>query len=177
MVAIPMAILLLVLASLPTAASSGVVGRWSLIDTSDYPGATCVFHNFNPQDNLFRIRVRAPVIYAINSTPGRDTETVGWRWIIQSSTDSGQTWPVVAKGPIAKAFATDTYNAQWKSLTSTWNLPSNSVAGAFRVQVVAFWYTKTGATRSTDRQLVLHYVDRYGGQDHELNTFCGDTLG
>src|SRR3954463_3911580 len=82
--------LALLLLSLP-ASAAGAAGRWSPIDTDRYPGATCFFHT-TPDDELHYMSVRAPVIYAIDSTPAIDQQTVGWRFTIQASDDSGTAW-------------------------------------------------------------------------------------
>src|SRR5262245_1451244 len=104
----------LVLGALQGAVTSaaGTTGRWSLIDTARYPGATCYFAFTLSDDTLHRISVRAPVMFAVDATSGVDRQTVGWRFIIQHSDDGLTSWQVEKNGPMVLARASDQYNAQ-----------------------------------------------------------------
>ena len=172
---VAVAVLLTMLAGVPASAAT-TTGRWSLIDTPRYPGATCVFHT-SPDDELHQIHVRAPVIFAVDATTGVDTEIVGWRLLVQYSDDSMATWHVLEKGPIVKASATDRYNAQWSSLTGVWKRGTGALHGAYRAMVSMIWYDPKGKIQGLVQAVVANYVDFYNGANQEPNTFCGDTLG
>jgi hypothetical protein len=165
----------LVIALATPASASGTTGRWSLIDTVLYPGATCFFHT-TPDDELHRIRVRAPVIYAVDRTSAVDRQTVGWRWTIQVSDNGGVTYHGLRQGPIVTATATDRYNAQWPSLSSTFVRVGNLHA-AYRAVVTMIWYTPGGAIGGTQRATVAHYVDHFNGADQAPGDHCHATLG
>jgi hypothetical protein len=172
-------VLALVIAAFPSAvvlASTGTVGRWSLIDTDRYPGATCVYHT-TPDDEVHQIRIRAPVIYAIDATSGVDTQTVGWRWIVQYSTDLGATWHLEQRGPIVKAAATDRYNAQWPKLVGTWDRGTTALHGVYRAVVSMIWFTPGGGVQGRTNAIVAHYIEFYDGKFHAAENACATTLG
>jgi hypothetical protein len=171
------ALVALVVAASPAAANShaGNVAVHALIDTEQFPGVTCVFR-VTPDDYLQRIRVRAPIVYAFDRTAGTDTQWVGWRYRIQSSSN-GTDWADVQGGTSAfvKAKATDGYNAQWTS--RVWDVPQPPV-GLFRVIVAIRWYSPTSG--HVDGHALLspvYYL--YAGKDvtRYVDTRCGDTLG
>jgi len=158
------------------ASAAGTTGRWSLIDTARYPGATCYFGS-TTDDSLHRISVRAPVMFAFDATSSVNRQKVGWRWVIQHYDGVSMTWQVDKKGPTVLAMASDQYNAQWPSLTGTYNRGSAPLYGGYRAIVVMSWYGPRGGIQGSQRAIVAHYVDHYNGADHGANTYCADTLG
>jgi hypothetical protein len=173
---IALALVVVALAS-ASALASGTVGRWSLIDTARYPGATCFFRNLVSDDHIYQIRVRAPVMYAIDATSKVDHQQVGWHWVIQFSSDNGATWHLEKRGPMVRASATDAYNAQWPSQTGTWKRGSAPVRASYRAVVAMVWFTPSGGIQGQASPVVSHYVDFYNGQNQEPQTHCPDSLG
>jgi hypothetical protein len=175
--ALAVALLTLLSSAVAVGGSSGTTGRWALIDSARYPGATCVFHSSTADDALHQIRFRAPVVYAVDSTAGVDKQRVGWRWIVQYSNDGQNTWHVEKLGPTVRANATDTYNAQWPRQVGTWNRGTAPLHGAYRAIVSMIWFKANGTIGGQSNVLVTHYVTFYNGAAHGASTYCGDTLG
>ncbi len=60
---------------------TGMVGHWSLSDTSEIPGATCQYGAEYPPDNAgFRsMKVEPPVVFAADRNSGkREHRTIKW---------------------------------------------------------------------------------------------------
>jgi hypothetical protein len=157
------------------ASANGTVGRGTLVDTDASPAARCYFHT-TPDDELHGISVRAPFIYAVNSTPRVDRQTVGWRYTIQASDDSQVTWKTIATSSVVKARASDRTRAPWLTPSRTWARDA-TLHVVYRAFVTMLWYAHSGVVQGFKRVVVQHYVDHYNGADQEHNTFCGDTLG
>jgi hypothetical protein len=175
-IALAVVVLTVVSSAVTLGGGSGTTGRWTLIDSARYPGATCVFHTVG-DDEIHQIRFRAPVVYAVNSTTDVDTQQVGWRWIVQYSNDGQKTWHLEKRGPIVRTKASDTYNAQWPSQVGTWKRGQAPLRGVYRAVVSMVWFKSNGAVAGQVNALVIHYIDFYNGANQETNTFCGGTLG
>ncbi len=98
-------------AALSPGETSGVVGWYKHVDTSDRPGAVCRYETIHASDmgyeiKLDRIGVRPPKMRAVNGS-----QNVGWR-IVVWRLRSGFEPTVVARSPIQKATATETRTAE-----------------------------------------------------------------
>lgn len=170
-----------VLVTSGVAAAGQPTGVWSLIDTQQYPAVTCYFHNVTTDDYLYRISTRAPIVYAVDRTTGRDSQSVAWQARLQGYDYTNSVWVPLWKSKWVTRTATDAYNAQWPAWAVSAPIDSSlfQTYSAFRVRVAIRW-DHPGSTSSVDSSLVAtpqYYVDHYGGQDHEFVSSCGDTLG
>jgi hypothetical protein len=174
------ALVALIVAASPAAAEtpgphSGNVGVHALIDTNQFPGVTCVFHT-TPDDLLHRIKVRAPIVYAYDRTTGTDTEWVGWRFRIQTSTN-GTDWTDAPGGvsSFVKVQATDQYNAQWS--TRVYVVPQPP-AGSYRAVVNIRWYYPTAShVDGRSVRYPTYYLDAGQGVSRFVGTRCATSLG
>ena len=115
---------------------SGARGVHGLIDSAEFPAATCRF------DSLAQLRkfvVRAPIVYARDLGPGVQTRQVGWRFRIQYS--SGLGFSTYKTSSIVKASATDVTPAAFRQRSITF---SNAPEIVYRVRVDMFWYDAHG---------------------------------
>jgi hypothetical protein len=132
-------------AELPTHGASGNFGVHTLVDTTDYPGARCVYQldQGGGLQILMRIKVRPPIVFAFDRSKAVDRQTVSWRYRIWTANDpTVDTWQPLYKGPLQKATATDASNARFTP--QTYEVP-DSVHNAnphpyLLVQVVIRWY-------------------------------------
>lgn len=115
---------------------SGPIGKRSLNDTARHPGANCFYEDGDGRLGVAEIRVRPPRVFARNRTAGVDTQTVGWRAILQQTTDGGATWPETFSSPDYTASATDSTPAHFSA--HTYAVPDDA---RVRVQIQTFWYT------------------------------------
>jgi hypothetical protein len=154
-------------ASVVTPASvSGMVGVHVLLDTLEYPGITCAYHYFDPRDDLKRITVRAPIVYARNRTSATDSQTVGWRFRIQSRSSSSSDpadWETVYVSSVVKVKATDRYNAQWNQRSFS---PASGSGRSWRVLVDLSWFTPGGATEGKAKLRPANSQFTYNGETH-----------
>ena len=157
-----------------------VLGVHVLFDTAEYPAVTCKFHNFNPRDDLMKITVRPPVVYAVDRTSHTDVQTVGWRFRVQAVDIPNPTesdWFDVYISPIVKVTASDVYNAQWKA--RSFNIANGAAHGNWRAVVDMYWYNpKTGHQEGKATEHPVNYLQTWGTQSLLFGSpFCGDTLG
>lgn len=160
--------------TLPPPGHSGNYGLHSLIDNGEYPGVTCVYNNTKDNDFLRSMVVRAPIVYAVDRTSGVDTQTVGWKYTIQYTSDN-TTWHPLVTSTLVKATATDHANARFGSRTYDFGpFPSYS----YRVVVHILWFYPTSSVKNgTAAHLVTYYRGGGPGVSFVTTDFCGDTLG
>lgn len=162
------------------AGASGTFGVHVLLDTAEYPAVTCTFHNFDPRDDLMRITVRPPVLYAVDRASKTDTQKVGWRFRVQATdvpTPTESDWFDVYVAPIVKVTATDAYNGQWKARSFA---ISNGIAhDDWRAVVDMYWYNpSTGHQAGKAIEFPVNYLQAWGDQSALFGRqSCGETLG
>jgi hypothetical protein len=144
---------------------SGSRGVHGLVDSAEFPAATCRF------DSLFQLDkfvVRAPIVYARDTRPGVQTRQVGWRFRIQYS--SGLGFSTYRTSSIVKASATDQTPAAFIQRSMSF---SNAPEIVYRVRVDMYWYAADGHQigRAT------HAPDWYGwsAPTHGHGVVNGDT--
>lgn len=171
----------LLLSPLPAlASSSGSVGVHALIDTDKYPGVTCTFHNFDPRDDLKRITVRPPIVYAVDRSSAMDSQWVSWRFRVQVTdvpNPAPGDWYDLYTAPKVKVMATDAYNAQWTS--RSFAVVDGTAHADWRAVVDMYWFFPNKATQSGKAtQFPAFYQVRAGSDRHPTGRQgCGETLG
>jgi len=154
---------------------TGNFGVHDLTDNGQYPGATCTYNGVE----LSKISIRRPVVYAFNRTSHTDTQTVGYRYILEYndgkfSTTAYSDWPDAHLGKVIKATATDAANARWSAASYTF--PNGVAAGhqVWRISIRMFWYYPT-ATKIDGK--ALQVVENYQtGASTETQFFCYSAL-
>jgi hypothetical protein len=158
---------------------TGQVGVHMLIDTNEYPGVTCWFRPFNPRDDLKRIEVRPPVVYARNHGSGIDAQIVGWRFRIQARDYDSEPgpWFDVYESTIVKAPATDGHNAQWSA--RSFKIADGTAHYDWRAVVVALWFSRSdGSTVGKATMHPQHQLTAWADQRYTYDAGdCGTTLG
>jgi hypothetical protein len=164
------------LAAAPPTAHSGNYGVHTLVDTSSYPGVTCVYPDAN---HLGSFKIRAPIVYAYDRTPSVDTEQVAWKFFIDYSDDPdpSQVWHSLDSSAYAPGTATDRENAHWPnrayhlaSLDHTW----------YRAYIKMVWYFPTAGQLdgSAVHTPVWYRVKPVGFPSfNQTESLCGATLG
>ena len=130
------------------ASTSGSPGQYTVTDTQTNPGAHCFYPSASHANNdLSKIKVSAPTMFAKNSTSGVDTQWVGWQFSIQHGTTVGSGpagWTTYYKSSIVKAVARDNQAASFT--TRTW-IAGNHINRWWRVKVLMFWYKPGSKTK------------------------------
>jgi hypothetical protein len=158
----------------PPPGHSGKYGVHTLIDTIEYPGVTCRYHNA-VSDYLYKITVRPPILFGFDRTAGLDSQTVGWRYTIQY-TDDNVTWHKLVTSSIVKANATDQANAAWQSRSFTFASRPNHAH--YRVVVGLFWYYPTASHQNGKAvHPVIFYRGSPDGGMSFLDSVCAISLG
>src|SRR4051812_39349974 len=147
---VPLAAVLLAAqpASAHVAATSGSPGNFVVTDTEASPGAHCFYYyrdNGNMTD-MYKIKIRAPKMYARNRTGNVDSQKVGWQFSIQNGTTVGSApdaWKTYYKSPIVKATAYDNQAAAFT--VRTWLAPK-AFNRWWRVKLLMFWYQPGSST-------------------------------
>jgi hypothetical protein len=131
-------------------AHSGTYGPHYLTDTAEYPGASC---HYNSNITLDRVRVRPPVIYAVDRGTGVDAQWVGWQIIVRGRGLNDSDYHVVSVSAVQKAVAYDNKPAVFTIRN----------AAVFHIDVKVaikmIWY-KPGAP-NTIQGWARHRVDSY----------------
>jgi len=123
---------------------SGATGPYSLTDAAapfGTQGATCFYGTSSYK--LVKIEVRRPQVKARNRTNGRDSQSVGWQFIVQHQTPSGTTWATIYGSTFVKATAYDNLAASFAN--RSWVAPADP-SGRYRLLVVIRWYTPGGSS-------------------------------
>jgi hypothetical protein len=132
----------------------GTYGPHALIDTVEYPGASC---RYDDDQNMVRVRVRPPIVFARDRTAARDMQWVGWVVELQYRSGSGA-FSTIQRSSVVKVMALDDTPAPFRARTVTVARPRGS--GAWRVVSRMIWY-KPGTT-STWQGTARHRVSVYG---------------
>lgn len=119
----------------------GSFGAHALIDTVEYPGATC---RYDDDLNAARVRVRPPTVFARDRSSARDLQWVGWVVELQYQPDGGS-FSTVQRSSAVKVMALDDTPAPFRQRTVTIERPRGS--GSWRVVSRMIWY-KPGTSRT-----------------------------
>lgn len=131
----------------------GAVGAHSLTDSAEYAGARCLYDD---EQNVDRVRVRPPTVFARDRTSARDRQWVGWVVELQYRPDDGA-WSTVQKSAAAKVLAWEDSPAPFRQRTVTVAHPRGS--GAWRVVSRMLWYRP--GTSSTWQGTARHRITSY----------------
>lgn len=131
---------------------SGLYGVHYLADSAEYPAATCAY---DTRTVIRSVRVRAPFVYARNTTPGIETQSVSWQFLIQARTPGTSAWTTVVTSASQKRTTTDARVADFTPVTKAFG---GTAAKEYRVLVVVRWY---GSGGTTEVGRVTHRVDWY----------------
>jgi hypothetical protein len=153
-----------IIAGAGLATSSGDVGPHWLRDSQEFPGVRC---NYGPDDGsgnpLVQMKIRAPIVQAVNTGKGTQKQLVGWRFQIDSTNDTslatGWTTDVVSK--MQKATATEDQPAPFT--LRTFNGFGSNLSFAYRVVIRMFWFAGDGHTiigRASD--VNVFYFEHWG---------------
>lgn len=154
---------------------TGLVGRHKLKDSADKAGVKCYYQTFDGQDGPASIHVRIPRVFARDRTIGLDSQKVGWRVIVQQSSDFVN-WTLLFHSSVQKRLATDQSVAPFHN--RDFNLPDRHF---IRVRIKMYWYRPGSSTvvQGTARHAVDFY-DRYLDSTFEdqigPNGYCPDDL-
>jgi len=176
-VALPVALVGALLLIGPVAAdtelgTTGQVGAHSLSDTDANGGAKCsyvttsqgeTFHNWQ----LRRLDVRPPRMRAISGQ-----QTVGWRFIVDRSTDDEGPWTTTFRSRIQKRTTSTSSNAAFSTMGVKVNVPSTDDF-YYRIRVKMFWFTPKGGHQGTS----THSIDFYRVQNDAGPVRPGDHRG
>jgi hypothetical protein len=146
----------------------GTVGRHQLRDTARAPGVECFYESTNPnsptQADLEGLRVRPPVVFAVNTGPGTDRQDVGWQFIVLRSRNEGR-WTEVLRTSIHFKPATDARSADFSTRGTSFLGDS---ASRYRVVVKTYWLGRSGTVTGNAR----NRVDFYKGGAFAGSSFC-----
>jgi hypothetical protein len=142
--------------------STGSPGHYKFNDSMQTPGIQCYYGHVNAANqDLKKIDVHGPRLWARNSTSGRDTQTVGWRYIIQHSQAGGDPpWETYHTSALVKATTHD--DVGYKFPTQTWIAPPDFNV-QWRVKLALLWYTPgssttvSGSVRLLDEYAIITY--------------------
>jgi hypothetical protein len=119
---------------------SGSMGAHFLNDSQEYPGVTC---RYDDDQNMDRVRVRPPAVFARDRTSARDSQWVGWRAELQYRPEDGS-WSTVQQSTVVKARAWDDTAAAFAQRTVSVARPRGS--GSWRVVIRMLWYAPGTST-------------------------------
>jgi hypothetical protein len=171
------AALVLLIGVQPVAATTlvsktGVVGSYSLTDAATPAGSqgvTCAYDLVTY--HVTSITVRHPSVKARNRTSGRDSQWVGWQYIVQHETPSGTTWQTIYASSFRKAVAKDNLAAAFAN--RVWPAPADPT-GRYRVLIVIRWYAP-GSSSVIEGQVKLRdafYQSTWNGNSVISPDFC-----
>jgi len=147
----------------------GTVGSHHLRDSLGSPGVECFYEHTNPNSptssTLESMWVKPPVVYAINSTGGTDTQDVGWQFIVLRS-NNGTTWSEVLRTSAHFKSATDSTPAAFGKRGT--NFLGNSTY-SYRVVVKMYWLDPDFGSVQGDAK---NRVDYYKGGAFSGSSFC-----
>jgi hypothetical protein len=163
--------------AVPTAAAlpghTGTRGVHVLIDTTEYPGITCQYNLFAP-GKIKRIAVRRPIVYAPNTTSGRDQRWVGWRYRIQRTAVKAN-WETIHVSSIQRAIA---YDDQPAALQPSGKNLVGEYGYVYRAVVDLWWYTPSGTGRVTGHAThpTKLSLQVFGDTETSINGGCPGSL-
>jgi hypothetical protein len=134
--------------------TTGTVGEHSLkLDVPEAGGAICFFNEAGP-DDLWKIKMRPPLVYAIDRDGGRNQQMVGWRLIIDRSGD-GMPAKLFHKSKIQKQIAYDDQPARFTAKFAAPVFPDDD--SRYRVFAKMFWYRADGTIEGASVHVVTQY--------------------
>lgn len=159
--------------------SSGQRGMNHLKDTAGHPGARCWYEEGggSGEEVLTSIRVKAPVVFARDTTAARDKQKIRFKAIIQRRDGAGA-W-VVDSTRSTTAFAWDDTKASFGNL----NVSVFSHFGSrFRARVEITFYSMSGGSwmqtgqilREVDWYRHVFYSTDYGNDVRTVSGYCKD---
>ena len=159
--------------------TTGHVGPNHLNDSMGHPGARCWYDEGggSGEEVLTSIRVKAPVVFARDTTPARDKQKIKFKAILQGRGGGNPwTWIVTASNT---AFAWDDTKAAFAPI----DIHVNSQYGwKFRIKVEITYYSMSGGSWTQTGQQT-HLVDwyrhvflstDYGNDVRTVSGFCKD---
>jgi hypothetical protein len=157
---------------------TGTVGPHHLRDTQAKPGTKCRYEEGggSGEEVLYDLVVKPPAVFAVDDTPLRDAQKVGWRAMIQRRNHGAASFTTIASTSTKKATAYEDMAAPFTSVDA----PVTSHFGAsFRVRITMFWYAADGTTVTGQ---ATNEVDWYrkiahstsGTHNETLHNSCGD---
>ena len=157
LVVLPLALLFLVEAAAVSADTGidhqGSYGVHYLADSSEYPGATCLYGDTQV---IRGVRVRGPFVFARNRVANHiDSQVVGWFIRVRARTVGSGEWTTVATSAVQKRTATDAQVADFSPMSKAF---AGNGGKEYRVQVVMRWYAQDGVTVVGS---AIHRVDWY----------------
>jgi hypothetical protein len=126
----------------PYLTASGHFSVVALIDNPTYAGEVGYWHS-GTHPSLYKLFVRRPIVFASSRVSGNTSQTVGWRYQIEYSTDEAN-WSVIASSPVFKSTATRGQEASWQDRVH--DFASRPANGYYRVKVRVFWYWPNSTT-------------------------------
>jgi len=157
-VALPVALVFVILAASPVAAiqsvkTTGAVGHWSFNESFGAPLVLCSYGATTDGNHysMTRINVQPPTVFAADRTAKVDKRTVSWQFQIQRKNVSFGKWKVVASSKVQRATAKDNAAAPFTALTlkHSGKPAANDSSWAVRVQVLIKWYKPGGSVEGT----------------------------
>ena len=155
---------------------SGDIGLHWILDNPgpqpELPAVTCVYGGTNLRLKLMRIR--QPVLLA-NTADGHRRQEVGWKAVIEHSTDGLDPWAPVVGGGWTKAIATAPYPADLapKELA----LPAGPLEpGSYRVRYSLRWYNDNGSVDGIANHIATWYRVSSPLGPFTTDTGCQHTL-
>lgn len=141
---------------------SGTVGRHYLADSQEFPGVRC---HYDSNQNLDRVRVWSPFVYAFSNGP--DSLSVSWRFAVQKRVGSGP-WTAVGWSATQFREARTDHAADFAPMSIT---VGADTAARYRVIVKMGWYVGGKAINRVG--LATHRADWYRYPLAEANHgFC-----
>jgi hypothetical protein len=151
---------------------TGVIGRYGLTDSPAPIGQQAAICFYNTTTfKLAKIEVRGPQVKARNRTSSRDSQWVGWQFIVQQQAPSGTTWATIHSSTVLKALAYDNLAASFAD--GSWTGPSDP-SGKYRLVVVIRWYSPGSSTAIQGQAKVIdsYYESTWNGASYVNESFC-----
>ncbi len=142
--------------------TSGVYGKYVFNDSMTHPGIDCYYGAVSAANqDLKKIVISGPSIWARDRTVHRDSQWVAWRYIVQHSQAGGAPpWQTYTTSSWVKAVAYD--NAAFKFSSRTWTAPAGK-NWQWQVEIVMRWFkapsstTVAGQVKLMDEYAVITY--------------------
>ena len=159
--------------------TNGQVGPNHLNDTAGHPGARCWYDEGggSGEEVLTSIRVKAPVVFARDTTAARDKQKIRFTALIQRK-DGAAAWMTILT-PTTTAFAWDDTKASFSPITVH---VASHYGSKFRARVEITFYSKPGGSwiqtgqvvREVDWYRHVFYSTSYGDDVRTVADYCKD---